>query len=199
MVALLVGFGMSAVGQGHAQSPARHPAVQGFPYATPWAQSQEVDPAPVRLAAQGRTITRSFTFTGSGEGVGTAGELSFVVILQENLADGSTARESDAGLTHAPGANGCSAETIHGTRTFAAPADTYDLVAVAQVCPVPGHAVQAKASGHATITGGTGRYTGATGTETWTHTCSVLPWKADQQIAFNCSGQGSATITLAGH
>jgi hypothetical protein len=131
--------------------------------------------------------------------VSTTGQLSFVDIFQERLADGSTASESDASTDYAPAANGCIADTIHGTRTFTAPAGTYDLVAVAESCPVAGNAAETKASGNAVISGGTGRYKGASGTETWTHTCTLVPPKAGQPFVANCSGQGTVTITLAGH
>jgi hypothetical protein len=172
-VALVVAFGISVVGQGHAQSTVRH-------------------------MTQGSAITQSWTFSGPVEAVSTNGQLEFIDTVQDKLADGSTASESDAGTTYTPGANGCVGETTQGTRTFASPADTYDLVAVAEVCPAAGKTGQTITSGHAVISGGTGRYKGASGTGPYTVACALVPPKAGQPLIFNCNGQGSLMITLAG-
>jgi hypothetical protein len=171
-----MGFGLSAAGQGHAQAPARR-------------------------SPQGSTITQSFTFTGSGLAVITTGRVPYVgTNNQGQLADGTKFTESFSGIGYAPAANGCSAATDRVTRTFATPGDTYDYVGVGEGCPVPGHAGQAKSTFNFVIIGGTGRYQGAIGTGTFTFTCTDLPTKVAGQYTSTCPvGQGSVTITLAGH
>jgi hypothetical protein len=163
---------MSAVGQGHAQAPAR-------------------------LVAQGSTITQSWTLTGPEAAVSTTGQFSFVGTDQIKLLDGSTATESYAGIAYSAAANGCGAYSFYGTRTFATPAGTYDFVGAGVGCPVPGHAGQTKGTANFVITGGTGRYKGASGTGTQTNTSTLVPTKAGQPYAFTLFGQGNATITLA--
>jgi hypothetical protein len=172
VVALLVGFGMSAVGQGHAQSPAR-------------------------LAAQGSTITQSFTFTGPEVAVSMTGQASFIGTSQGQLADGAKFTESYAGVAYPAAANGCEAYTFYDTRTFATPGDAYDYVGTGVGCPVLGHAGETKSTSTIVITGGTGRYKGAIGTGDAAITSISLPAKVAGQYPFNLSGSGNFTITLA--
>jgi hypothetical protein len=172
VVVLVVAFGLSAVGQGHAQSPARH-------------------------TAQGSTITQSINASGPAVLVSLTGQADYVGVYQEKLSDGSTASESFAGTDYTTTAKACFAGPIHGTRTFAKPAATYDLTGVLAGCFVS--ATQGKNSGNAVITGGTGRYKGATGSQTWTSTCTLEPPKTGQPYTYDCTSQASVTITLAGH
>jgi hypothetical protein len=209
VIAVLVGFGLSAVGQSHAQGltslQAREPA------STPWCIGAFVCYPRATDPAGPITITQWWASTGMATDVPAAGHIIWQGVDHGQLAAGSTFTDSAHGQRVAGNtftdtltftsdlskANGCATQVYHFTRTFATRGDSYTYAARGLSCPMAGHRGQTESAGTLVITGGTGEYKGASGTGTYTYIATMARNKAGRPRELLTTARGKMKIILA--
>jgi hypothetical protein len=192
--ALVVSFGVSAVGQSHAQAATRGhtPQTSSKDWCTgAWVCQLHGYSQP----AQPIIVTQSWTSSGTATDVPATGQTTWQGIDHGRLSAGNAFTDTVSVTSYLPAANGCAAQIYKFTRTFSR-GDSYTYQALGLNCPMAGHRGQMKSTGALVITGGTGQYKGVSGTGTYTFIGTAMQTKAGQPRELATTTRGQVNITF---
>jgi hypothetical protein len=192
--ALVVGFGVGAVGQSHAQA-----ATRGYSQQTTskdWCTGAWVCQLQgYSQPSQPIIVTQAWTSAGTATDVPATGQTTWQGIDHGQLSAGNAFTDTVSVTSYHPAANGCAAQVYQFTRTFTR-SDSYTYEALGLSCPMTGQRGQTKSTGTLVITGGTGQYKGVSGTGTYTYVGTAMRNKAGQSRELATTAKGQVNITF---